>query len=115
METEKIIYAFNASDLINCKIVKCKVIKETPKTYTVRYNRLTWLNWPEEHIVKKSVMQAYNTIFTETYEQALEALKQAITQAIECNTQRAIMLNLKAEQLTARLKELQAGGGNNDS
>lgn len=115
METEKIIYGFNASDLATCKIFPCKVIKETSKTYIVSYKRVDWDSMTTTRTVKKSVMQAYNTIFTETYEQALEALKQAITRTIESRARQVIYLNSQNEKLAARLKELQAGGGNNDS
>lgn len=114
METEKFIYGFNTSDLTNCKIFPCKVIKETPKTYVVTFKRIAWDGMITTRTVKKAVMQGYNEVFAETYEQALETLKQAITRAIEWNTARAISLNLKADKLATRLKELEAGGGSND-
>ena len=114
METEKFIYGFDSYCILDCKIKQYQVIKETPKTYTVGRPHSIYSNSIITTTVKKSTMQTYSIMFAETYEQALELLKQTLAKRIETNTQNIIYRNSQNEKLAARLKELQAGGGNND-
>lgn len=113
METEKIIYGFsNIYGLDTAKIRKFLILKETAKTYTVREEGDSWRGG---NLIKKSTMEAYSIQYALTYEEALERLKQAITAKIETNTRHVIYLNSQNDKLAARLKELQTGGGDNDS
>ncbi len=113
METEKIIYGFDKTDLTRCGIFPCKVIHETPKTYTVSYAKGAWTGYT--NTVKKAEMQVYNTLFAETEAEALERLKQEITKTIEANASRIIYLTNKNSDLNERLKQLQEVSGSNDS
>lgn len=113
METEKFIYGFsNFYGLDTATIRKYLVVKETAKTYTVR--EVGSGSWRGENLIKKSTMEAHNMQYALTYEEALEHLKQAITAKIEANAAHAVYLNSQNDKLADRLKELQAGGGNND-
>lgn len=113
METEKFIYGFgDAYGLDTATIKKYLIIKETAKTYTV--TEVGGPAWRGVNLIKKSTMEAYSTQYALTYDEALERLKQTITAKIEANARQVVYLNSQSEKLAARLKELQAGGGNND-
>lgn len=111
METEKIIYGFDCTDLTRSGIFPCKIIRETAKTYTVSYAKGVWTGYT--NTVKKSEMRVYSTIFADTAEEALERLKQEIIKTIEANARHIAYLTSKNSDLNERLKQLQEVSGNN--